>query len=166
MGETVCSSTVGGLITSGGGFSAVYDRNSTAPWQAAAVDRYLDESNSPAYPPKSYFNARGRGYPDVSTYGSQYFGVINGELKLYAGTKFSAPVFAAMVTLWNDIRLANGRPSLGFINPFLYQLQASTPTAFTDVVTGNNVSDNKHYNLQILFTSILSFPRAAAVELP
>lgn len=151
--EANLSSTVGGLITSGGEFSTVYDR-------------YLDESNSPVYPPKSYFNARGRGYPDVSTYGSKYFGIINGELELYAGTSFSAPVFEAMVTLWNDIRLANGRSSLGFINPFLYQLQASTPTAFTDVVTGNNVSDNKHYNLQILFTSILSFPRAAAVELP
>ena len=44
-----------------------------------------------------------------------------------------------MVTLWNDIRLAYGRPPLGFINPFLYQLQAQTPTAFRDVVTGNNV---------------------------
>ena len=56
-----------------------------------------------------------------------------------SGTSASAPVFAAMVTLWNDIRLAYGRPPLGFINPFLYQLQAQTPTAFRDVVTGNNV---------------------------
>lgn len=112
------------------------------------MDRYLDKANSAAYPPKSYFNAAGRGYPDVSIYGSRYFGIINDDLVVYAGA-ITAPVFAAMVTLWNDIRLANGRPPLGFINPFLYQLQASTPTAFTDVVTGNNVSNNEPYNLKI-----------------
>jgi len=61
-----------------------------------------------------------------------------------SGTSASAPVFAAMVTLWNDIRLAYGRSPLGFINPFLYQLQARTPTAFRDVVTGNNVRDSIH----------------------
>lgn len=48
-----------------------------------------------------------------------------------------------MVTLWNDIRLAYGRPPLGFINPLLYQLQAQTPTAFRDVVTGNNVRSSR-----------------------
>lgn len=144
MGETVCSSTTGGLITSGGGFSEVYDRNSTAPWQVAAVDQYLDETNSAAYPPKSYFNVGGRGYPDVSIYGSDVFVIINGKKLKYTGTGTRVAVFAAMVTLWNDIRLAYCHPPLGFINPFLYQLQASTPTAFTDVVTGNNVSSNKY----------------------
>lgn len=48
------------------------------------------------------------------------------------------------MTLWNDIRLAYGHPPLGFINPFLYQLQAQTPTAFRDVVTGNNVTSLCH----------------------
>jgi len=80
VGETACSSTLGGVITTGGGFSAVYDRASTAPWQATAVDRYLDETNSAAYPPKSYFSAAGRGYPDVSTYGSNYLVILKGEV--------------------------------------------------------------------------------------
>jgi len=34
-GETVCSSTFGGIITSGGGFSDVNDRLATAPWQVS-----------------------------------------------------------------------------------------------------------------------------------
>jgi hypothetical protein len=48
-------------------------------------------------------------------------------------------VFAAMVTLWNDIRLAYGQPPMGFIAPFLYYVQATTPDAFQDITTGNNV---------------------------
>ncbi len=46
-----------------------------------------------------------------------------------------------MVTLWNDMRLAYGRPPMGFIAPFLYQAYAVAPDAFNDIVTGNNVSD-------------------------
>jgi len=29
---------------------------------------------------------------------------------------------------------------MGFINPFLYQAWSTTPEAFNDIVTGNNVS--------------------------
>ena len=56
-----------------------------------------------------------------------------------SGTSASAPVFAAMVTLWNDIRLANNMPTMGFIAPFLYYIHSTHPEAFQDVVTGNNV---------------------------
>lgn len=48
-------------------------------------------------------------------------------------------MFAAMVTLWNDIRLAYNKPTMGFIAPFLYSIYADHPEAFQDVVTGNNV---------------------------
>ena len=33
VGETTCSGAFGGVITSGGGFSNVNDRATTAPWQ-------------------------------------------------------------------------------------------------------------------------------------
>lgn len=137
-GETVCSSSFGGIITSGGGFSDYANRNQYAPWQAQAVDQYLSPNNSAAYPPLSYFNSSGRAYPDVSTYGSNYFVYLNGKIVRESGTSASAPVFAAMVTLWNDMRLAYGQPPLGFIAPFLYEAQASNPEAFQDVTTGDN----------------------------
>jgi hypothetical protein len=78
--ETVCTSTFGGVITSGGGFSKVSNRSDTAPWQSAAVEKYLSAANSAAYPPLSYFNPAGRGYPDVSTYGSNYFVYLDGKI--------------------------------------------------------------------------------------
>jgi tripeptidyl-peptidase-1 len=138
----VCTGIFGGVITSGGGFSDVLNRSSSAPWQETVVNNYLKAANAYAYPPMNtgYFNAEGRGYPDVATYGSNYFIVLKGQLTRESGTSASAPVFAAMVTLWNDIRLAYGKPPMGFIAPFLYDIYMNNPDAFHDIVTGNNVS--------------------------
>ena len=138
--ETVCTSTFGGVITSGGGFSVVSNRDELAPWQSAAVEKYLSSANAANYPSLDYFNSAGRGYPDVATYGSNYFVVLDGKITRESGTSASAPVFAAMVTLWNDMRLAYGMPPMGFIAPFLYYVQAKAPEAFQDITTGDNVS--------------------------
>jgi tripeptidyl-peptidase I len=108
--ETTCSAAMGGVITSGGGFSTVSGRASTAPWQVDAVDAYLAQPS--AYPPLSYFNSTGRGYPDVATYASNYFVYLSGQVVRESGTSASAPTFAAMVTLWNDMRFAYGLPAL------------------------------------------------------
>jgi len=90
-------------------------------------------------PPSGYFNASGRGYPDVSTYGSNYFVYLGGKITRESGTSASAPVFASMVTLWNDLRLSNGQPPMGFIAPFLYNIYEKYPYVFNDITTGNNV---------------------------
>ena len=50
------------------------------------------------------------------------------------GTSASAPTFAAIIALLNDIRGQQGTPPLGFLNPWLYQ----NPDMFRDVVVGNN----------------------------
>ncbi len=45
-----------------------------------------------------------------------------------------------MITLLNDARIAAGKSSLGFLNPFLYQTLAAHPDAFIDITTGDNES--------------------------
>jgi len=45
---------------------------------------------------------------------------------------------AGMVSLLNDLRLNNGLPSLGLINPLLYELQLAHPEAFQDITVGEN----------------------------
>lgn len=135
--ETVCSSTVGGVITSGGGFSDVSDREETAPWQVSAVNKYLAQSWAQPSTP-GYYNRSGRAYPDVATYGSNYFVYLDGSITRESGTSASAPVFSAMVTLWNDIRFEYGMPPMGFVAPFLYYVAESNPEAFNDIVTGDN----------------------------
>lgn len=144
VGEVMCSSTLGGVIESGGGFSNVYDREEYAPWQDAFVDKYL-EINGTVPTTDGYFNRAGRGYPDISTYGSNYFVYLGGKVIRESGTSASTPVFAAMVTLWNDMRIAYGMPPMGFINPFLYSVASKHPEAYTDVTLGKNACSANKY---------------------
>ena len=44
-----------------------------------------------------------------------------------------------MVSLWNDMRLAAKKPPMGFINPFLYSTYKIDPSAFNDIIQGDNV---------------------------
>lgn len=110
----------GGRITSGGGFSEVYTRSDTAPWQETLVNKYL--SYGVYTPPDSYFATTGRAYPDLSAYANNYFVYLNGEIIRESGTSASTPAVAAMVTLWNDMRFAYNMPPMGFLNPFLYNV--------------------------------------------
>lgn len=78
----------------------------------------------------------GRGYPDVSLLGSNYIVVAGQYAQSVSGTSASAPVFAAMVSLVNAARKRAGKPSLGWINPALYQLSSEF---VHDITSGNNM---------------------------
>jgi len=127
------SSSTGGLITSGGGFSTFWAQPS---YQAAAVQNFL--STSQALPPAGQFNATGRGYPDVALLGHNYIITVAGSQEIVSGTSCSAPVFAGLVTLINSQRLTAGKAALGFLNPALYQTYASNPAVFNDITSGTN----------------------------
>ena len=64
--------------------------------------------------------------------------VVGGTAQSVGGTSASAPTFAGIVSLLNDIRIAKNSRPLGFLNPFLYQTAAANPSAFWDVTVGNN----------------------------
>jgi subtilase family serine protease len=59
-----------------------------------------------------------------------------GDLTVVGGTSAAAPTFAAILTL---IEQDLDETGLGNVNPNLYALAASTPSAFHDVITGNNI---------------------------
>jgi tripeptidyl-peptidase-1 len=81
-------------------------------------------------PPAKFFNARNRGYPDISAVGARTL-IINGKtVFVVEGTSASTPIIASMISLLNDARLAMGKTPLGYLNPVLYKVQADTPTAF------------------------------------
>jgi tripeptidyl-peptidase-1 len=132
--EIVSMSDRGGGITSGGGFSTFFPM---PDYQKAVVNSYLNNPIS-NLPPSSCFNSSGRAYPDISVVGSNYIIFYNGVPMPVSGTSASTPVFAAMVSLLNDVRLNAGNPPLGFINPLLYQLYEQDPSYFNDIVVGNN----------------------------
>jgi tripeptidyl-peptidase-1 len=104
---------------SSGGFC---NRWATPSWQADATKAYLTNTTV-AIPPTSFFNASGRGFPDISAQ-AEGFTVIANEIPLpgVAGTSCACPTASGVMALLNDLRLSAGKSSLGFLNPFIYQV--------------------------------------------
>jgi tripeptidyl-peptidase-1 len=127
--EIACTSTTGGLITTGGGFSSHYEQPS---WQAAAVEKYFSVAKQPV----AGYDKSKRGYPDVGVAGHNYAVTVGGQSLAESGTSASAPVFAAMVSLINSARLADGKSAVGFLNPALYAM--NNTGVFNDVTSGEN----------------------------
>lgn len=78
-----------------------------------------------------------RQVPDVSMLGAATPGMalsVNGQFEVTGGTSEASPMLAASMAL--VARAASQR--LGFVNPWLYQLAGSHPSAFLDVAQGDN----------------------------
>jgi len=118
---------------SGGGFSTW---NTVPSYQSAQTAAYLAQNIE--FPPPGSFNPANRATPDFAALGAEHFQVVvGGRVTSVGGTSASAPSFAAVVTMLNDIRLTAGKSTLGFLNTAFYQY-AQTPGAFFDVTIGNN----------------------------
>ncbi|KAJ1424378.1 peptidase S8/S53 domain-containing protein [Ochromonadaceae sp. CCMP2298] len=129
--EIACTSDAGGVITTGGGFSTLFD----APtYQKAAVAGYFAGLGSKETPVSGYV-ATGRGYPDIAMAGLNYEVVVGGKTYQVSGTSASSPVVAGMVSLVNAQRLEAGKGPLGFLNTAIYQNGA---TFANDVTSGEN----------------------------
>lgn len=140
--EIACQSQLGGVITTGGGFSTYY---MMPEWQKKSVALYFSRLEEQPMPG---FNPNGRAYPDVSFTGVEYQVMIGGETMSIYGSSASAPVFAGMITLLNSLRQAAGFSNVGFINPTLYSVGYNNTMGmannngksvkFNDVVSGKN----------------------------
>jgi len=116
---------------SGGGFSNYFPRPA---YQQVDVENYLLKSVAPgAF--KGLFNPNGRAYPDVSAQGDNFKIFLEGQAILIGGTSASSPTFTGIISLLNDARLKAGKPSLGFLNPFLYSQGFK---GLNDITVGHN----------------------------
>ena len=70
---------------------------------------------------------------------SSYLVYVNNKQAKSGGTSAAAPVFASVIALLNDARLRAGKPTLGFINPWLY---ANGYKGLTDITAGEAVGCN------------------------
>ncbi|KAK1963595.1 subtilisin-like protein [Colletotrichum sublineola] len=104
--------------TSGGGFS----RLSSAPWyQAGLTHEYLTGAKGALDLAKEgYFNAEGRGYPDISAMSLNYLVNLYGDYRAVKGTSTAVPLMASMFARINNERLHAGKATIGFVNPVLY----------------------------------------------
>ena len=53
---------------------------------------------------------------------------------VYGGTSAASPQVAGLVALANEQQADDHQPSIGYLNPLLYQAAASDPSIFSDVV--------------------------------
>ncbi|PSR87075.1 hypothetical protein PHLCEN_2v5245 [Hermanssonia centrifuga] len=114
---------------SSGGFSNIFG---TPSYQSNAVSGYLETlGNTNA----GKYNRSGRAFPDVAAMGQNVEIVFQNQTEMVAGTSCSSPIFASIISLINDQLVGAGKSPLGFLNPFLYSIAAST---FTDITTGSN----------------------------
>jgi tripeptidyl-peptidase-1 len=134
-------------FTSGGGFSNYFARPA---YQDSVVPDYITSLNGQFH---GLFNTSGRGYPDIAAQGFRFVVVWNGTIVSLDGTRYverfysefvsstdtlkcsaSSPTAASVVSLVNDALLADGKPVLGFLNPWLY---SGGFQAFTDITNGS-----------------------------
>ncbi len=87
-----------------------------------------------------------RHVPDVALSASAdhdgYVVYSGGQLQVYGGTSVPAPSFAGLTALLNQYVVSKGiqsGPGLGNINPTLYSLAQTAPSAFHDITIGNNI---------------------------
>jgi tripeptidyl-peptidase-1 len=121
---------------SGGGFSWYYP---VQDWQKDACDTFIKDHTG-SISSQWQWNKQGRGTPDVAALGWDFQVVMNGQVTSVGGTSAAAPTFAAIVSLLNDQQLKAGKPSLGFLNPWIYQTAAAHSDAFFDVTVGQNAN--------------------------
>ncbi|OAA74186.1 tripeptidyl peptidase [Cordyceps fumosorosea ARSEF 2679] len=121
-------------FVTGGGFSEYFSRPA---YQDAAVETYLETIGDLH---SGLYNPGGRAIPDVSAQGYHYTIIYNGTAHLLDGTSGSAPTFAAIVALLNDALIAEGRPPLGFLNPWLYSARSGLRDVTHGAATGCNTT--------------------------
>eukprot|EP00949_MAST-11_sp_MAST-11-sp1_P004289 g4289.t1 len=120
--------TAAGL--SSGGFS---NRWARPAWQKDAVNAYLSQ---PGIPPKDVFNSSNtRGSPDISAQAVNFLVVQFGVPIPVAGTSCASPTAAAVIGLLNDVRLAAGKSTLGFLNPLIY---GQSMSSWNDITSGES----------------------------
>merc|ERR1712107_319355 len=140
----------------GGGFS---DTFGIPDYQKTAVAAYKSNKNA-NLPPQAYWNGTGRGYPDVSALGgtkTPYCIATGGRFAGVAGTSASCPVVAGVFAKLNGLRLAAGKPAMGFLNPFIYK----NPSGFQDVACGINKA-SRNYG----FTAVEGWDAASGYGTP
>ena len=119
-----------GSIGGGGGFSNLFQQPT---WQNESYKSWYSQGVLPKN--ASWWNAKGRSYPDVVTLATPYEVVCDGYVQTGTGTSASTPTMAAIVSLLNEHRIAAGKSQLGYLNPLIYKV-LGPKNCFRDVTIG------------------------------
>jgi hypothetical protein len=132
------TSTTNGLLAGGGGVSTVFPKPAWQTGTGVPSDGFRDVPDlslnaSPAHD----------GYLDcvqgscVNGFRDPNNTTVPNSLTVVGGTSAAVPTFAGIVALINQKMNTPG--GQGNINPILYAMAATSPAAFHDITTGNNI---------------------------
>jgi len=131
VGGTTGLTTESAAGLSSGGFSS---RWAMPDYQVDAVNTYMTTAKN--LPDKKFgYNTTMRAYPDISAQATD-FTVVSNLIPLpgVAGTSCATPTAAGVIALLNDARMQAGKPTLGFLNPWIYKNSGQ----WNDIVTGQS----------------------------
>jgi len=112
---------------SSGGFSGYWAQ---PEYQKSAVAGYLKTKGLP--PASRGYNTTGRAYPDIAAQATNFCVVPFGCG--VSGTSCATPAASGIFGLLNDLRMQQGKSTLGFLNPLIY----ANADAFFDVTSGSS----------------------------
>ena len=142
--ETVWNERMNSGGGGGGGISAFWSMPS---WQQKSTVPGVTNSYSTGQPCNASSGSDCREVPDVSASADSYHAYVvyyKGTWTAIGGTSAATPTWAALVTLADEeygvTDTSSGKVSngLGFLDPTLYSIAASTPSAFNNITSGNN----------------------------
>jgi subtilase family serine protease len=133
--EVVASNKMLAFFSSGGGFSTL---TPMPAWQKTVVEAYTKSKPVWPLPSAADTNYSNYGFPVLSALGHNFYVEVGGQVQAVDGTSAATPLVAGLITSMNGWRKANGKPTLGFLNPLLYAVYDKDPTAFNDVTVGDN----------------------------
>src|SRR5271166_1590964 len=133
-------------VTAVGGTTLVLNSNgsvaSETAWSGDGASGGSGGGLSVAFKTPSYQSSLGlpsRGVPDVAADANPATGVaivLNGKVVVFGGTSVATPIWAGLMGLVNQARLAAGKSTLGLLNQRLYR--PVQEAAFRDITVGNN----------------------------
>ncbi len=140
---TLALANGGGLSASGGGASIYFLKPTWQTGTGVPADGKRDVPDiavnaSPNHDGYLFCSEDGPNNTIVATCTSG-FRDSSTDLDVVGGTSAAAPTFAGIIALINQDQGNVPPAGLGEINPTLYALAASNPTAFHDATTGNNI---------------------------
>jgi subtilase family serine protease len=146
--------------TSGGGFSNFFNR---PWWQETASKSYLN--SKVGFPPRKYFNRNGRVYPDIALVSHNYLVQASGNYMAVDGTSASSPAISGMISILNNLRFSQNKPSLGLVGPLLYDMYVKCPLCFKDILEGSNNS-TEQTDCKYGYTATKGFDAVYGLGLP
>ncbi|HXC97733.1 MAG TPA: LamG-like jellyroll fold domain-containing protein, partial [Verrucomicrobiae bacterium] len=144
-GDTPYITQVGGTtLTTTGPVGARVSETTWTPYSGGGVSTQypIPSWQSPVTMTANYGSTTMRNTPDVALTADNVYVRVDGSDYFVGGTSCAAPLWAGFLSLVNQQAAGNGLPSVGFLNPVVYNIGLSGvyAQAFHDITTGNNGS--------------------------